>query len=50
MFPFLSHDNRMELFGEKHTKLLSKLISGSVQMIDSQNFVSCIPGVEAYGM
>ena len=39
----------MELFGEKRTKLLSKLVSGSVQSIDSQSFVSHIPGIEAYG-
>ncbi|CAH3176550.1 unnamed protein product, partial [Porites evermanni] len=41
---------RMELFGEKRTKLLSKLVSGSVQSIDSQSFVSHIPGIEAYGL
>ena len=39
----------MELFGEKHTKLLSKLVSGSVQFIDAENFVCHIPGIEAYG-
>ena len=39
----------MELFGEKRPKLLSKLVSGSVQSIDSQSFVSHIPGIEAYG-
>ena len=39
----------MELFGEKHTKLLSKLVSGSVQLIDAENFVCHIPGIEAYG-
>ena len=39
----------MELFGEKRAKLLSKLLSGSVQLIDSQSFASHIPGVEAYG-
>lgn len=39
----------MELFGEKRAKLLSKLISGSVQELDSENCVCYIPGIEAYG-
>ncbi|KAJ7387208.1 hypothetical protein OS493_004178 [Desmophyllum pertusum] len=41
---------RMELFGEKHAKLLSKLVSGSVQLIDAENFVCHVPGIEAYGL
>ena len=51
MFPlYVFRFLRMELFGEKRTKLLSKLVSGSVQSIDSQSFVSHIPGIEAYGV
>ena len=38
----------MELFGEKHAKLLSKLVS-AVQLTDPENFVCHIPGIEAYG-
>ena len=39
----------MELFGEKRAKLLSKLVSESVQLIDAENFVCHVPGIEAYG-
>lgn len=38
----------MELFGEKRAKLLSKLVS-AVHLIDAENFVSHVPGIEAYG-
>ncbi|KAL9981805.1 hypothetical protein ACROYT_G010558 [Oculina patagonica] len=41
---------KMELFGEKQAKLLSKLVSGSVQLIDAENFVCHVPGIEAYGL
>ena len=39
----------MDLFGEKPAKLLSKLVTTSVQPIDVDNFVYHIPGIEAYG-
>ena len=39
---------RMELFGEKRAKLLSKLIPGSVQL-NLGGFLFYSPGVEAYG-
>ena len=39
----------MDLFGEKPAKLLSKLVTTSVQPIDVGNFVYHIPGIEAYG-
>ena len=44
----LSTFRRMELFGEKRAKLLSKLVS-AVQLTDPENFVCHIPGIEAYG-
>lgn len=44
----LSIFHRMELFGEKRAKLLSKLVS-AVHLIDAENFVSHVPGIEAYG-
>lgn len=40
---------RMELFGEKRAKLLSKLIPGSVQL-NLGGFLFYSPGVEAYGL
>lgn len=40
---------KMDLFGEKPAKLLSKLVTTSVQPIDVDNFVYHIPGIEAYG-
>ncbi|XP_022801392.1 uncharacterized protein LOC111339076 [Stylophora pistillata] len=40
---------KMELFGEKPAKLLSKLVTTSVQPIDADNLVHHIPGIEAYG-
>lgn len=40
---------RMELFGEKPAKLLSKIVS-PVQLTDPENFVCHIPGIEAYGL
>lgn len=40
---------KMELFGEKPAKLLSKLVTTSVQPIDAGNLVHHIPGIEAYG-
>ena len=44
----LSIFHRMELFGEKQAKLLSKLIS-AVQLTEPESFVCHIPGIEAYG-
>ena len=38
----------MELFGERRAKLLSKLVS-AVHLIDPENFVCHVPGIEAYG-
>ncbi|XP_068679786.1 uncharacterized protein [Montipora foliosa] len=40
---------RMELFGERRDKLLSKIIPGSAQLY-SENFLFYIPGIEAYGL
>ena len=47
-FLFFFQIFRMELFGERRDKLLSKLIPGSAQLY-SENFLFYIPGIEAYG-
>ncbi|XP_028513263.1 uncharacterized protein LOC110233576 isoform X2 [Exaiptasia diaphana] len=41
---------RMELFGEKQEKLLSRLVPGSCQIIDTQNHIYSCPGSDAFGV